>query len=54
MFQGLQSKDKSLLQNVLFRKDEAVISQTVQRLPVQVISPLVRELTALIQGKTYT
>uniref|UniRef100_A0A1B6C6T4 Small-subunit processome Utp12 domain-containing protein n=1 Tax=Clastoptera arizonana TaxID=38151 RepID=A0A1B6C6T4_9HEMI len=53
LIQGLQSKDKSLLQSVLFRKDEVVMAQTVQRLPLHVISPLLRELTALIQGKTY-
>ncbi|XP_046675247.1 WD repeat-containing protein 43 isoform X1 [Homalodisca vitripennis] len=54
LIQGLQSKDKSLLQNVLFRRDEAAITQTVQRLPVQVIGLLVKELSVLLQGKTFT
>ncbi|XP_054284738.1 WD repeat-containing protein 43 [Macrosteles quadrilineatus] len=54
LLQGLQSKDKNILQTVLFGRDEAVIAQTVQRLPVQVISPLVKELTVLLQGKTFT
>lgn len=54
LIQGLHSKDRSLLQNVLFRRDEAVIVQTVQRLPVQLVGSLIRELITLVEGKTYT
>jgi hypothetical protein len=52
LFQGLYSKDKKILQSVLMKKDLALISSTVMRLPVQCTAPLLKELVTLIQGKT--
>ncbi|XP_067007898.2 WD repeat-containing protein 43 [Anabrus simplex] len=48
LIQGLHSKDKRILQSVLFQRDMSVIKKTVGRLPVQVILPLVQELVTLI------
>lgn len=53
LIQGLQSKDKGILSTVLLIKRENVIHNTVASLPVQAIPPLLKELTALLQGKTY-
>lgn len=52
LVQGLHSKDKTILKNVLSRRDENVVRNTIRRLPMQVIVPLITELTTLIQGKT--
>ncbi|XP_063919730.1 WD repeat-containing protein 43 isoform X2 [Zophobas morio] len=52
LIQGLHSKDKSILQTVLLKKDEQLIKNTIKRLPIDVIPPLFEELTKLIQGKT--
>lgn len=52
LVQGLHSKDKNIMRSVLSNKDETVVRNTVKRLPMAVIVPLVQELTALIQGKT--
>lgn len=52
LVQGLHSKDKSIMRSVLCDKDEMVIRNTVKRLPMPVIVPLVEELNRLIQGKT--
>ncbi|XP_018327212.1 WD repeat-containing protein 43 [Agrilus planipennis] len=52
LVQGLHSKDKFLLTNVFQRRDENIIRNTVKRLPLPVIIPLIEELTAMIQGKT--
>lgn len=52
LVQGLNSKDKTILQNVLSKRDENTVQNTVRRLPMQVIIPLLTELTTLIQGKT--
>ncbi|KYN01104.1 WD repeat-containing protein 43 [Cyphomyrmex costatus] len=54
LLQGLNSKDKTILTTVLFTKNEAVIRNTIARLPVQAIIPLLKELTVMLQGKTYT
>ncbi|XP_063991127.1 WD repeat-containing protein 43 isoform X3 [Diachasmimorpha longicaudata] len=53
LLQGLNSKDKSILMNVLYNRDETIIKNTISKLPVQAISPLLRELTNMLQGKTY-
>ncbi|XP_066598472.1 WD repeat-containing protein 43-like [Prorops nasuta] len=53
LLQGLNSKDKSILTSVLFTKNENVIRNTVLKLPFQAIIPLLRELTTMLQGKTY-
>lgn len=52
LLQGIHSKDKNILRTVLNRRDETVINNTIKRLPMTVIVPLVEELTNLIQGKT--
>lgn len=52
LVQGLHSKDKNIMRTVLNNKDENVVRNTVRRLPMTVIVPLVQELNALIQGKT--
>lgn len=54
LIQGLQSKDKAILQNVLFRTEENIINSTVKNLPIQALVPLLRELTAFLHNKTYT
>ncbi|KAG5309325.1 WDR43 protein, partial [Acromyrmex insinuator] len=53
LMQALNSKDKTILTTVLFTKNEAVIRNTIARLPVQAIIPLLKELTVMLQGKTY-
>lgn len=54
LLQGLQSKDKNILQSVLFQVEKPVIDVTVKHLPVQALVPLIRELSFLMQGKTFT
>ncbi|XP_011305211.1 WD repeat-containing protein 43 [Fopius arisanus] len=53
LLQGLNSKDRNILMNVLYNRDETIIKNTITKLPVQAISPLVKELTNMLQGKTY-
>ncbi|XP_012527927.1 WD repeat-containing protein 43 [Monomorium pharaonis] len=53
LMQALNSKDKTILTTVLFTKNETVIRNTITRLPVQAITPLLKELTIMLQGKTY-
>lgn len=52
LMQGLNSKDKTILRDVLLMQDETLIKNTVGRLPVETIAPLMRELTVMLQGKT--
>ncbi|KAL3285074.1 hypothetical protein HHI36_019198 [Cryptolaemus montrouzieri] len=52
LLQGLRSKDQNIIKAVFCRKEEQVIKNTVRRLPLAVISELVKELTTFIQGKT--
>ncbi|XP_015112063.1 WD repeat-containing protein 43 isoform X2 [Diachasma alloeum] len=53
LLQGLNSKDKNILMNVLYNRDETIIKNTISKIPVQAISPLLKELTSMLQGKTY-
>lgn len=53
LMQALNSKDKTILATVLFTKNETVIRNTIAKLPVQAIAPLLKELTVMLQGKTY-
>ncbi|XP_058801597.1 WD repeat-containing protein 43 [Phymastichus coffea] len=52
LIQGLHSGDKALLSTVLYVKKESVIKNTVAKLPVQAIVPLIKELTTMLEGKT--
>ncbi|KAK4873052.1 hypothetical protein RN001_015081 [Aquatica leii] len=53
LIQGLHSKDKTMLKSVLNSEhEESVIKNTIKRLPVPVVLPLIEELTSLIQGTT--
>lgn len=52
LLQGLHSNDKGILRSVLMNADENVVRNTVKRLPMAVVVPLVEELTSLIKGKT--
>lgn len=52
LVQGLHSNDKNILRTVLNNRDENVIKNTVRRLPMPVIVPLVKELTSFVQAKT--
>ncbi|VEN54071.1 unnamed protein product [Callosobruchus maculatus] len=52
LVQGLHSKDKNILRTVLSKRDEEVVVNTVKRLPVNVLVPLIQELTKFVQGKT--
>ncbi|KAF5295879.1 hypothetical protein FQR65_LT10367 [Abscondita terminalis] len=53
LIQGLHSKDKAMLRSVLnCDHEESVIKNTIKRLPVPVVYPLIQELTFLIQGTT--
>ncbi|XP_014227299.1 WD repeat-containing protein 43 [Trichogramma pretiosum] len=53
LIQALHSNDKNLLDSVLFVKSESIIKNTVAKLPTQAIIPLVKELTKMLEGKTY-
>lgn len=53
LIQGLNSKDKTMLHQVLDNRDERVIENTISSLPVQAITPLLKELTVMLQGKTH-
>lgn len=48
--QGLQSNDKKILNNVLQNQSELIIRNTVRRLPIAVIVPLVQELSKRMHG----
>lgn len=53
LIQGLNSKDKTILSNIFLTTNESIIRNTIAKLPVQAIGPLLKELTILLQGKTY-
>ncbi|XP_052770151.1 WD repeat-containing protein 43-like [Mya arenaria] len=50
LVQGLQSRDNKLLSNVFCMRDKKLLENTVRKLPVQMVIPLVRELTSKMQG----
>lgn len=52
LIQGLQSKDKNIVRTVLYKKEEEIIRNTVRRLPVTALVPLIKELNGFMQGKT--
>lgn len=51
LLQGLHSKDKRLLSGVFDRRDQNLINNTVRRLPVQAVVPLIEHLQTLVMGK---
>lgn len=52
LIQGLHSKDQNILRTVLYKRDNSIVRNTVKRLPVSVLIPLIQELTQFIKGKT--
>nr|CAD7404842.1 unnamed protein product [Timema cristinae] len=52
LLQGLKSKDTLILHSVLLRKDEQLIFNTVSRLPLRTVAPLLTELCTLLQSKS--
>ncbi|XP_071514457.1 WD repeat-containing protein 43 [Panulirus ornatus] len=53
LLQGLHSKDLRILQNVIDRGDEVTINNTVRRLPVSAVLPLLKHLQTVIMGRGY-
>lgn len=51
LLQGLHSKDKRLLSCVFDRRDQNLINNTVRRLPIQAVVPLIEHLQTLVMGK---
>ncbi|KZS04377.1 WD repeat-containing protein 43 [Daphnia magna] len=49
LLQGLHSRDPKILQSVLDRGDAQIIGNTIRRIPVQAILPLILELTRMMQ-----
>ena len=49
LLQSLHSRDSKILQSVLDRDDVQVINNTVRRIPVQKVLPLIVELTRMMQ-----
>nr|CAD7458366.1 unnamed protein product [Timema tahoe] len=52
LLQGLKSKDPLILHSVLLRKDEQLIFNTVSRLPLKTVAPLLTELCTLLRSKS--
>jgi hypothetical protein len=51
LLQGLNNKDRKILDSVLDRADEELIEKTVRKLPVEAVLPLVTELQHYIKVK---
>jgi len=49
LLQGLHSRDTQILQSVLDRGDSQMIANTIRRVPVQAVLPLLLELTRMMQ-----
>uniref|UniRef100_H3AWU6 WD repeat domain 43 n=1 Tax=Latimeria chalumnae TaxID=7897 RepID=H3AWU6_LATCH len=54
LVQGLESNDSGILNKVLQTKKEVLIKNTVSRLPIPAVIPLLQELTKRIQGHPYS
>lgn len=52
LMQGMHSRDATLLKSVFAVDDAEMIQQTLERLPSQYVSPLLNELSHLMQMKT--
>lgn len=48
--QAVQSGDKTLLEEPLKVRKEVVIRQTIQRLPVEMVVPLLKQVTLAVYG----
>lgn len=51
LMQALHSKDQAMIQAVLNTRDTEAIQLTLDRLPLEYVSPLVNELSILLQGQ---
>ncbi|KAH8384664.1 hypothetical protein KR093_004433 [Drosophila rubida] len=51
LMQALHSQDQSMLKAVLDADDRLTIKLTLERLPLEYISPLLNELSTMLQGK---
>ncbi|KAH8285418.1 hypothetical protein KR054_008962 [Drosophila jambulina] len=51
LMQALHSKDQAMIKSVLSTHDTETIQLTLDRLPLEYVSPLVNELSILLQGK---
>jgi len=49
LLQGLNNKDRKILNSVLDRADEELIEKTVRKMPVESVLPLVTELQHYIK-----
>ena len=49
LLQGLHNQDRKILDSVLDRADEDLIENTVKKLPVEAVIPLIRELQHYIK-----
>lgn len=49
LIQGLNSKDKTILDSVLLNRKDSVIENTVRRLPPQYLTPLLEEIVKNVQ-----
>ncbi|XP_064914776.1 WD repeat-containing protein 43-like isoform X1 [Columba livia] len=54
LVQGLESNDAEILNRVLNTRKEHVIKNTVARMPIHAVIPLLHELTKRLQGNPYS
>uniref|UniRef100_W5UCU5 WD repeat-containing protein 43 n=1 Tax=Ictalurus punctatus TaxID=7998 RepID=W5UCU5_ICTPU len=54
LVQGLESKDEKILNKIFQSRKEAMIKNTVARLPLSAVLPLVEELTRRLHGNPFT
>ncbi|XP_067841231.1 WD repeat-containing protein 43 [Heptranchias perlo] len=54
LVQGLESSDSSILNKVLQTKKDSLIKNTIARLPVPAVIPLLQEITKRLQGHPYS
>ena len=54
LLQGLHNKDRKILDSVLDRADEDLIENTVKKLPVEFVIPLITELQHYIKVNMLT
>ncbi len=54
LLQGLNNKDRKILDSVLDRADEELIEKTVRKLPVEAVLPLITELQHYIKVRLVT